>query len=145
MDHLPGGVLANIKLTQDMWINNTHVETTCTCVEREQSTEEYNVLKESINTFLGTVLGRNGGNVLLFNRPVNETELSNGQKNLLQFCLALHHQKAKLNNITSVDQWQSLRAASNVVNGEEVEMKETAVKRQAVYALIKFLQTSTEE
>ena len=44
-------------------------------------------------------------------------------------------------------QWQALRSANNVANakGAAVETEETAVKRQAVYALIKFLQTSTDD
>ena len=47
----------------------------------------------------------------------------------------------------TAEQWQALRTASKVANGKEAgaETEETAVKRQAVYALIKFLQTSAEE
>lgn len=43
------------------------------------------------------------------------------------------------------EQWQALRTANKVANGKEVETEETTVKRQAVYALIKFLQTSTDD
>jgi len=45
----------------------------------------------------------------------------------------------------TTEQWESLRSANQVVNGNELETEETAVKRQAVYALIKYLQTSTDE
>ncbi len=45
----------------------------------------------------------------------------------------------------TTEQWQSLRSASKVANGQEMEKEETAVKRQAVYALIKYLQTSADE
>jgi len=43
------------------------------------------------------------------------------------------------------EQWQALRTASKVANGKETETEETTVKRQAVYALIKYLQTSADE
>ena len=46
---------------------------------------------------------------------------------------------------TTPEQWQSLRAASKVANGNDSETEETMVKRQAVYALIKFLQTATDK
>ena len=45
----------------------------------------------------------------------------------------------------TAEQWQALRTASKVTNGKPLEKEETTVKRQAVYALIKYLQTSTEE
>ncbi len=45
---------------------------------------------------------------------------------------------------TNGEQWESLRNATDVANGRELETKETAVKRQAVYALINFLQKSAD-
>jgi len=45
----------------------------------------------------------------------------------------------------TTEQWQALRSANKVASGKEVETEETTVKRQAVYALIKFLQTSTDD
>ncbi len=43
---------------------------------------------------------------------------------------------------TTAEQWNALRNATEVANGRELESEETAVKRQAVYALINFLQKS---
>ncbi len=43
---------------------------------------------------------------------------------------------------TTAEQWGALRNATEVANGRELESEETAVKRQAVYALINFLQKS---
>jgi energy-coupling factor transporter ATP-binding protein EcfA2 len=59
---------------------------------------EYSKLNSLINLLLKTELGRQKGNTTLFDKPLAEAGLSDGQKILIQLVVALHAQKGKLDN-----------------------------------------------
>jgi ABC-type multidrug transport system ATPase subunit len=81
----------NVQNTQDLQI---------TSEEREKIEGDYYRLKEYINIFLGTNLGRNvDGQATLFGKRIGEAQLSDGQKILLQFCLAIYAKETSLDNL----------------------------------------------
>lgn len=68
--------------------------------ERHEVNTNYEKLKHYIQLFLGTDLKRNSdGHAMLFRKRIGDANLSNGQKILLQFCMALFAQEASLENL----------------------------------------------
>ena len=59
----------------------------------------FNSLKELINTFLGTQIAMREKRCTLFNRFLENANLSDGQKVLLQLCVLIHAQGAALDNM----------------------------------------------
>lgn len=100
MESLTNGALAQIQHLQNRWRNATHQDRTIPVEEAKIVIEDYRRLKdEYIDNFLGkeSNLCRNvNDNATLFGHPIGKVELSNGQKVLLQLCLALYNQKDKL-------------------------------------------------
>ena len=97
---LPVCTLAKIKTVVDNHFNATHQHYSGDLVSKQNAIDEYQHLDNLIYTFLGTRLGRNiEGDTTLFNFPIGSAQLSDGQKVLLQLCVAIHAQGASLNNM----------------------------------------------
>lgn len=93
-------VFAKIQYLQDLYINATHSETTIRDEDKKNIVNEYKRLQNFINTFLNTDLTRSEeGYAELFDLQLGKTRLSDGQKILLQFCLAIYTQVSSLNDL----------------------------------------------
>lgn len=94
------GTLAKIQVIQNRWFNASHPDFTTSDEERKQAEEEYNNLRNVIKVFFGEELGRDlNGDVTLFGFPIGYAKLSDGQKILLQLCVAIYSQGSKLENL----------------------------------------------
>lgn len=90
--------LPRIKVLQDRWFNTTHQHSNFTDDEINLAVADYEKLRELIKIFLNTDLNRDiNSNPTLFGQNVDKINLSQGQTVLLQLCVAIHSQKAKLN------------------------------------------------
>jgi SAM-dependent methyltransferase len=94
-------VIPAIHQIQRRYINSQHDEDlTISEEDKNQIRSAYGRLKAYIKTFLGTDLARNhDGQPMLFGRRIGETQLSDGQKILLQFCLAIYAQEMALEDL----------------------------------------------
>ena len=100
IDNLQQGTFSRIKTTQNKWFEATHQSSTISDDEKQDAIDDYNNLKEIIKTFLDTNLDRNkNGEPTLFGLPLGESNLSDGQKILIQLCLAIHCQQSSLNEL----------------------------------------------
>jgi hypothetical protein len=100
---LTSGTFAKIQVVQDRWFNSTHQLHDITENVKDSAIEDYNKLKELIKIFLDTDIGRTEkGDATLFNFPLGQSKLSNGQKILLQFCLAIYSQETALKDLILV-------------------------------------------
>lgn len=94
------GTLAYIKVLQDQWREVTHQTQMVSDTEKNQVIGHYQNLCDLISLMLGTELARNqNGDPLLFGLPIEQAQLSDGQKVLLQLVVALHAQNAKLSEV----------------------------------------------
>jgi predicted ATPase len=99
-DSLPEGTFAKIQDVQDRWFNATHQNSQVIEREKEQAIRDYEKLKELVGIFLNTSIGRDlDGNATLFRFAMGQTNLSDGQKVLLQFCVAIYSQHSSLNDL----------------------------------------------
>ncbi|RYZ76537.1 MAG: ATP-binding protein, partial [Proteobacteria bacterium] len=74
--------------------------TTASQEENERSIRNFEKLKEYIQLFLSAELGISpDGHAELFGKRIGEAALSDGQKILLQFCLAIYAQETSLNEL----------------------------------------------
>jgi len=100
IDELADCALAKIKRVVDIRFNATHQDYQGDIKAKQKAIEEYEQLDELIFTFLGVRLDRNiDGDTTLFNFPIGSAKLSDGQKILLQLCVAIHAQGASLDNM----------------------------------------------
>lgn len=90
---------AKIQHVQDLWFNATHPSSSVNENNKFKYIADYERLCDYVNTFLGAKLDRTGdGDATIFGRVLGESGLSDGQKVLLQLCLALYTQQSKLND-----------------------------------------------
>ncbi|MCA8256269.1 AAA family ATPase [Burkholderia sp. AU31624] len=67
--------------------------------DKESAIEDYKSFKDIIDRLLGTTLDRDlDSNPTLFGKPISKVGLSDGQKIILQLCVALHAQRSGLDN-----------------------------------------------
>lgn len=100
VEHLPQGTFAKIQQIQNRWWSATHQNTQVSEEERNKAIEDYNNLKDLVQKFLNTELGRNlDDEATLFGFPLGRANLSDGQKVLIQFCLAIYSQKTALKDL----------------------------------------------
>lgn len=97
------GTIPAIEKIQKSWINantTTIDDLNLSQEEIKKINEAYDKLKNYIKIFLNTDLKRTSqGYPELFGKRIGECNLSNGQKILLQFCMALYAQETKLENL----------------------------------------------
>ena len=100
VEHLAGSCFARIQTITKRYIMSTHPDLASESTEAKANIAEYERLKESIRRFMSTDLKFNeNGQATLFGRPLGQTALSDGQKVLLQFCMALYAQAKSLSNV----------------------------------------------
>ncbi len=98
--HLPEGTFARIQVCQDRRWEATHPEKTIRSEEAEKAVTEYDRLKGLIGQFLNTELTRSvNGEAELFGLTLGLSALSDGQKVILQLCVAIHAQATNLNDV----------------------------------------------
>jgi predicted ATPase len=103
IDNLPRGAFAKIQVIQDRWFNSTHQHSQATAEEKQKAISDYERLQIVIETFLNTKITRTvNDEATLFGFPMGQSNLSDGQKILLQFCLALYSQEAALKDLILV-------------------------------------------
>lgn len=86
-----------IQECQDLWREATHQNKTGSFID--PSAESYYLeLDNLIFSMLGVRLGRVGKFATIFEKPIADAGLSDGQKVILQLCVAIHAQKTKLAN-----------------------------------------------
>lgn len=103
VDLLHEKVFAKIQVVQDKWFEVTHHSFSGDESEKKLAEEEYERLNDVLKIFLGTGVKRNSNSdATLFGFELGKSQLSDGQKILLQFCLAIHCQNQSLKDIIVV-------------------------------------------
>jgi ABC-type cobalamin/Fe3+-siderophores transport system ATPase subunit len=98
--YLPEGTFAKIQVIQDRWFNATHPNSQISDDVKKQAISEYKKLNELISIFLNTSIRRTvDDEATLFGFPLGQSKLSDGQKVLLQFCLAVYSQETSLKDL----------------------------------------------
>ncbi len=88
-----------IYIVQTRWWNANHPKYSGTPADIEKANSNYDELFNLINLHLNTKISRDlNGSLLMFDRLIKDVEFSDGQKIILELCVALHAQKANLNN-----------------------------------------------
>lgn len=91
---------AKIQYVQNQCFNATHQDSSVPLDEKEELALNYTKLNQYIKMFLDTDLSRSkDGDAEIFGRRLGESNLSDGQKILLQLCLALYTQESKLSDL----------------------------------------------
>ena len=97
------GTIPAIENTIKKWVNANAPNNGDINISKEdldKINSDYEKLKEYIKIFLGTELKRNSdGHPEIFGKRIGDAKLSNGQKILLQFCMALFAQEVSLDNL----------------------------------------------
>lgn len=103
IDNLPQGAFAKIQVIQDRWFNATHQHTQVTGEDKNRAIADYEKLQNIIEIFLNTKITRTiNDEATLFGFPMGQSNLSDGQKILLQFCLAIYSQEQALKDLILV-------------------------------------------
>jgi len=100
-DDFPNKCFSYIQQLQNRYMEATHqmMAASSTDGERKNISSEYDGLRALIKSLLKTDLDRsNDGEAKLFGRALAESNLSEGQKVIVQFVVALHAQKSVLDN-----------------------------------------------
>lgn len=91
--------LPYIQKIQNRWWSVTHQNYSGDSASNEIAIEEYEKLNELVKALLGIPLGRTADDeTTIFQKPLAEAGLSDGQKVILQLAVALHAQKGTLDN-----------------------------------------------
>ncbi|MBT1697895.1 AAA family ATPase [Fulvivirgaceae bacterium PWU4] len=100
VESLPQGSFAKIQVIQDRWFSSTHQNSQVPEKEKLKAIEDYEKLTKIVGVFLGTSIGRNiDDEPTLFGLPMGQSNLSDGQRILLQFCLAIYSQETALKDL----------------------------------------------
>ncbi len=103
ISRLSEGTFAKIQVIQNRWFEATHQDSQLSMEIKKQAKEDYKKLEDLVKIFLDTSVGRNSdGDATLFGFPLGKTDLSEGQKVLLQFCMAIYSQGTKLEDLILV-------------------------------------------
>ncbi|OFX26578.1 MAG: hypothetical protein A2033_08780 [Bacteroidetes bacterium GWA2_31_9] len=100
VNSLAEGTFARIQVIQERFYNATHQNIVVSPEEKTNAIDDYNKLKDLIKLFLNTELERNiDGEPTIFGFPLGKSKLSDGQKVLIQLCLAIHCQNKSLDEL----------------------------------------------
>lgn len=92
--------LSAIQTVQDKWFNAMHQASTIPVERKNEILDSYERLCEYIEIFLDTRLDRDeNGDATLFGFRLGDSRLSDGQKILLQFCMAIYSKETKLSDL----------------------------------------------
>lgn len=99
VDSYADHVLAYIQHSQNKYWEVRHQDYSGDNTKRDSIAEDYEALRDILESLLGTSLGRSeDGDALLFGKPIAQAKLSDGQIVILQLAVAIHAQKASLDN-----------------------------------------------
>lgn len=88
-----------IQQLQNRWWNADHQRFSGSEEEKRACLDEYEKFQRLAYRMLGVILGRSvDGDPTFFGRPIPEAGFSDGQKIILQLCVALHAQGSELEN-----------------------------------------------
>jgi len=97
------GAFAKIQVVQNRCFNATHQDSHVSEKEKNDAINDYEKLRKLIDLFLNTDITRTlDGDAKLFGFPLGNSNLSDGQKILLQFCMAIYSQETALNDLILV-------------------------------------------
>ncbi|MGA2553789.1 MAG: AAA family ATPase [Smithella sp.] len=100
IENLHAGTLAKIQVVQDRSFNATHQYSQVPAEEKKNAIDDYEKLTYIVQVFLNTTIGRTiNSEATLFGFPMGQANLSDGQKILLQFCLAIYSQETALKDL----------------------------------------------
>lgn len=100
MSNIQNQTLSAIQYIQEQWHNATHPASSLSDEEKDEILKNYQRLCNYIELFLDTKLDRNkNGDATLFGFRIGDARLSDGQKILLQFCLAVYSTETKLSDL----------------------------------------------
>lgn len=102
IDNFNYSTLSKIQHLQDQYFSVTHQDLNSSIEQKEKDelVNEYNNLKDLLKNILDVELSRNSdGEATLFGFPIGNAKLSDGQKILIQFCIAIHSQQKSLDEI----------------------------------------------
>lgn len=98
--HLSESTLAYIEQTQLCWWNARHPDYDDPQRPPDLAVEEYERLRDLLRIVLKVELSRDAnGRATMFGKPIIEAALSDGQRALLQWCVALHAQGQTLRDM----------------------------------------------
>lgn len=94
------GTFAKIQILQDRAWEANHQHATIDQTAAKKANSEYETLEDLVGKFLGTKITRSlDGEAQLFELSLGKSNLSDGQKVLLQLCIAIHAQASSLNEV----------------------------------------------
>lgn len=100
MNHVSTGAISAIEKIQRNFVDaSVPDDLNMNEKERTKIIFQYEKLKNYIKLFLNTDLNRTTNGPEIFGKRIGEAMLSNGQKILLQFCMALYAQEVNLENV----------------------------------------------
>ena len=104
MEKLRHATLAKIQAVQTKWFYATHQASKVPIQERQQAIEDYERLQIFIKRFIDADLeiDLNSGVATLFGKPLGKAMFSQGQRVLLQFCIALYTQDTALSDLVLI-------------------------------------------
>ena len=119
--HLSHATLAHIQRVQTHWWNSSHQNSEEPETLRNEKRERYENLCALVQAVLGEPLKRDfDNNATLFGKTIATAGLSDGQRALLQWCVALHAQNEKLANLVLVmDEPENHLHAESLVSSVE--------------------------
>jgi predicted ATPase/SAM-dependent methyltransferase len=95
-----GNAPLKIQVVQNEWWEATHQHSTLSDEIKNKKIAAYNKLKDFIGKFIGAKLDRDSqGNATIFDFPLENAQLSEGQKILLQFCISIYSQETELKDL----------------------------------------------
>jgi len=99
IDHISESTFAYIQKLQDRWFSASHPKSTISEEEKKKAINDYESLKEIVNIFLGCEINRDvDDQATIFGFRLEQSNLSDGQKVVLQYCIAIHAQGASLDD-----------------------------------------------
>ncbi|PUE32368.1 hypothetical protein B9Z35_02160 [Limnohabitans sp. Jir61] len=99
VDGYESSCLFYIQSLQDRWWNASHQLSSVSDHEKNEALTNYESFCKLVKALLGEPLVRDlNGDPILFEKPISDAFLSDGQKVILQLCVALHAQKSELKN-----------------------------------------------
>jgi len=99
IDHINESTFAYIQRLQDRWFSASHPKSTISKDEKKKAISDYESLKEIIQNFLGCEINRDvDDQATIFDFRLERSNLSAGQKVILQYCVAIHAQGISLDD-----------------------------------------------
>jgi len=98
-NQLADAAISLIQDVYDQYWNTSHPEFDGEEAEKITAKENFDRLQEIINRFIGAKLSRNkDGVATIYDKPIAQAQLSEGQIILLQLCIAIYAQGAKISD-----------------------------------------------